>query len=71
MSKKSSVILITYVQPLADGTKFERLESSNTKEETLEFINYSQDFNIVQIETDKKLFTLNLDNIGKIEVFDA
>lgn len=71
MAKKSSVILITYVQPLADGTKFERLESSNTKEETLEFINYSQDFNIVQIETDKKLFTLNLDNIGKIEVFDA
>lgn len=66
-----SVILITYIHPLADGTEIESLEASYTKEKTEEYIDFSQEFNIVRIVTDKKLITFNLDNIGKIEVFDA
>lgn len=66
-----SVILITYLNPLADGTKFERLETSYTKEDAREFISYSELLEIVEIPTERKDFILNYNNIGKIEIFDA
>lgn len=66
-----SIIVVTYIHPLADGTEFESLETSYTKERAKDFLSYSEMLEIVEIPTDKKHFILNYNNIGKIEIYDA